>query len=162
MPHVPFQETGTYPCPVCHCGDIQSLSLMEAMSCSVCQHIFTPQFEEQSLKLADSQVGLQWYWNGKRWQGKPSHVLAINWQYGVAAIAFVTLPTLIMGVSAYLFPPLPGTAFPWFPLAWTGLTFISHVGCLLYLASEYYQFPLGLYVKTVGRRMLGRVQVSNQ
>ncbi|NEO27933.1 MAG: hypothetical protein F6K03_13875 [Kamptonema sp. SIO4C4] len=154
MPHSPFQETGMYPCPVCHCGEIQTLPLMEAMSCSVCQHIFTPDFEQQSLKLADSQVGLQWYWNGRRWQGKPASLLTINWEYSLAAIAFVTLPTVVMGFAAYLFPPLPGSAFAWFPLAWTVLTFIAHLSCVVYLTIEYYQFPLGLYLRTVGQRML--------
>jgi hypothetical protein len=63
-----FTEQGHYPCPVCRCGQISALSLMEAMSCNRCDRIFTISVPQQSIALAESRRTLTWYWNGETWQ----------------------------------------------------------------------------------------------
>ncbi|MBE9114888.1 hypothetical protein IQ249_03155 [Lusitaniella coriacea LEGE 07157] len=148
-----LNEQGIYPCPVCRCGQITVLPLMEAMSCNFCNHIFTTNFEQQLLKLADSQPSLTWRWNGKTWKGLQHPGLQLGWDYLIVAIAFVVLPTAIVGCSAYLFPPIPGTPLAWLPSVWILLTFMAHLACVAWLAVEYYQLPILLYFRAIGRRL---------
>jgi hypothetical protein len=147
----PLSERGVYPCPVCRCGQLTAMTLMEAMSCNTCSHIFAPDWEQQQLKLADSEMALTWHWTGKRWKDPTRAGFDPHWGYWLGGIFFVSLPTGLVGLSAYLFPPLPGSRGSWFPLVWMGIVFCTHLICLLWLAIEYYQFPFFLYLRTRGR-----------
>ena len=149
-----FNLSNTYPCPVCRHGDIDTLPLMEALACNFCNHIFVPNLEQQILKMADSQLPLSWRWDGRHWRSLRQEEVDFSWLYLVAAIAFVAFPTSIVSLGAYFFPPLPGTPMSWFPLFWAVLTLFSHLACLAWLLVEYYQFPLGLYLRAIGRRWL--------
>ncbi|RMF27617.1 MAG: hypothetical protein D6756_01630, partial [Cyanobacteria bacterium J083] len=113
-----------YNCPICLHGEISCMPLMEAMSCNFCNHIFTIDAQAQILKLADSQLPIVWYWNGRRWQSieRKSTRANFNLVYGIFSLAFVILPTLIMGIAAYIFPPLPDSPLSWLPLLWTIIT----------------------------------------
>jgi hypothetical protein len=135
-----------YPCPVCRHGEIAQLPLMEAYACNFCQHIFTANMEHNLLKMMDSQLPLTWHWNGRNWQGIQREGVEFVWGYWLAGIAFVLLPTTLVGLAAYLFPPLPGSQLAWLPIFWTGLTFFTHLSCLIWLIVEYYQFPVFLYI----------------
>jgi len=73
-----------------------------------------------------------------------------------AAIGLVFLPTTLLGLSAYYFPPVPGSRLSWFPAAWTGLAFLSHLGIVLWLVAEFYQFPVGTYFRAWARRIRRR------
>lgn len=148
-----FHLKGVYTCPVCHHGEIAQMPLMEAFSCSFCHHIFTPNFEQQVLKMADSQLPLTWYWNGKIWKGIQRDGMELSWGYLIAAIVFVLLPTSIIGFSSYLFPPLPGSWLAWLPIVWVVLTFFAHLGLILWLVVEYYQLPIGLYINSLRGRL---------
>jgi hypothetical protein len=152
-PIKPLSYDDVYPCPVCRHGEIANLSLMEAFACNSCRHIFTANLEQESLKLADSQIPLTWSWNGRTWQGVKSQDLEWSWAYWLGGTIFVILPTTIVGLSAYLFPALPGSRLFWFPTFWTGLTFISHLACLVWLILEYYQFPVWLYIRASLQRI---------
>lgn len=147
---------GIYPCPVCRVGQIQALSLMDAMACECCHNIFTADLERQVLKLPSRQPPLTWYWGGRNWRG--GHVEGIEWGWTnwLFAAAFVILPTTILGLSAYAFPPTPGSALAWFPVAWTGLAFILHLSIVGWLAIEFYQFPVWAYLRVRRRQLLGR------
>ncbi|MDY6784857.1 MAG: hypothetical protein SW833_20330 [Cyanobacteriota bacterium] len=68
QPNPPFTEQGHYPCPVCGCGQISALSLMEAMSCNACDRLFIISVPQQSIALAESRRTLTWHWNGQTWQ----------------------------------------------------------------------------------------------
>lgn len=147
----------TYTCPFCFQGEIKNLLLMEAFSCNFCQHIFSVDLGKQVLQIEDSEIPIRWHWNGQSWQrikGKDG----LDWSFStivLLSILFVSLPTMIVGSGAYLFPPLEGSKLSWFPWFWTILAFISHLICLIWLIIEYLQFPLGLYLRGKAQRWLG-------
>ncbi len=141
-----------YSCPVCRHGKIATLPLMEAYACNFCQHIFTANLEQQVLKMADSQLPLTWYWNGKYWQGLPREGMEMAGFYLIIGLGFVIFPTAIVATGAYLFPPVEGSPLSWVPLFWSILTFICHAICLLWLIIEYYQFPVNMYLRALARR----------
>lgn len=149
-----FHLKGEYPCPVCRHGKIAQMTLMEAFACDFCQHIFTTNFEKQVLKMADSQLPLTWYWSGKNWKGIQREGVEFGWGYIVIGLAFVTLPTGIIALGAYLFPPLPNSPLSWLPLFWAILTFAAHLSCLILLVIEYYQLPIMLYARALRRRLI--------
>ena len=146
---------GEYPCPVCRHGKVTSMTLMEAFACDFCQHIFTVNFEKQLLKMADSQLPLTWYWRGKGWKGIEREGAELGWSYLLFALAFLILPTSIIALGAYIFPPLPESPLSWLPLFWAVLTFVAHLSCLIVLAIEYYQLPIMLYLNALRRRVFG-------
>ncbi len=150
-----FSAKGEYPCPVCRHGTITAMPLMEVFACHFCQHIFTTNFDKQFLKMADSQLPLTWYWNGKSWKGIQRESAELGWSYAIAALAFLALPTGIIGLGSYLFPPLPNSTLSWLPLFWTILTFTAHLFCLIWLIVEYYQLPIFLYFRAIRRRLIG-------
>ena len=148
-----FHIKGEYSCPVCRHGKVSEMPLMEAFSCNFCQHIFTTNFEKQLLKMADSQLPLTWYWNGKTWKGIHREGVEIGWSYVIVALAFILLPTSIVGSGMYFFPASPGSLLAWLPLAWTIATFCAHLFCVIWLIIEYYQFPIFLYVRALKRKL---------
>jgi hypothetical protein len=148
-----LNENETYPCPVCRSGEVQPLPLMEnTFSCQFCQHLFTADFPQQLLTMMDSEIPLSWYWNGKRWSNPQRKGIELGWEYAIAATLFLLLPACIVGIGAYLFPPVPGTPLAWLPTAWTILTLLTHLGILVWLITEYYQFPVVMYLRAVMRR----------
>ena len=148
-----FHLQGEYFCPVCRHGKISAMPLMETFACSFCQHIFTTNFDKQLLKMADSQLPLTWYWNGKNWKGIHREGAEIGWAYLIFGIGFVLLPTAIVGLGTYLFPPSPDSPLSWLPLFWDILTFLAHLSCLIWLVIEYYQFPIFLYIRALKRKL---------
>jgi hypothetical protein len=126
---------------------------METFACSFCQHIFTTNLEQQLIKMADSQLPLTWRWTGKSWKGIQREGVELGWSYLILGLAFVLLPTAIVSLGVYLFPPLPDSALYWLPFIWAGLTFLAHLTCLLWLILEYYQFPIRLYLRALKRRL---------
>jgi hypothetical protein len=149
----PFHSQDSYPCPVCRTGQIATLPLMEALGCNFCQHIFTASEERQMLKMADRQPPVTWHWNGKRWIGAHLEGVEFGWPYFAAALGLIFLPPSLLGLSAYYFPPVPGSRLSWFPAAWTGLTFLCHLGIVLWLVIEFYQFPIATYFRALWRRI---------
>ena len=147
-----FNNCGEYPCPVCRHGKVAEMPLMETFACNFCQHIFTTNFDKQLLKMADSQLPLTWYWNGKIWKGIHREGTEVGWAYLVFAVAFVFIPTAIISTGAYLFPPMSGSFLSWLPFAWAGLTFCAHLFCVIWLVIEYYQFPIFLYIRALKRK----------
>ena len=129
---------------------------LKIFACNFCNHIFTANLEQQLLRMADSQLPLTWRWNGKTWKNIQLDEIELNWIYGLAGAIFVLLPTMIIGISAYLFPPISGSYLSWLPTAWAFLTFLAHLVCLVWLVLEYYQFPLVLYLITIGQRLFLR------
>ena len=148
-----FYPLGEYPCPVCRHGRVTRMIMMDTFACVFCQHIFTTNFEKQLLKMADSQLPLTWYWNGKNWKGIQREGLEIGWSYFVCGLAFVILPTSIVAFSSYLVPTLPDSPLSWLPVFWSILTFFTHLFCVALLVVEYYQLPVMLYVRALGRRL---------
>ncbi len=147
---------GTYTCPVCRHGELSAIALMDAFGCDFCRHIFTANLEKQVLKMADSSLPLSWHWNGRAWKGAHRAGDELGWGIWIAAIAFVIFPPAIVGMGAYLFPPLPGSPLSWFPRFWTGFAFLSHLSIIIWLTIEYYQFPVFTFFRVWRQQLLGR------
>lgn len=133
---------GSYLCPVCRHGQITGLTLMDAFACNFCRHIFTANLTEQSVQVVDSSQPMAWRWNGRRWRvayrGDDLHFTPILWLMG---FALVSLPPAIVGLSVYMFPPLPNSRLAWLPTVWVSCTFLLHFLMVAWLVVEYYQFP---------------------
>lgn len=147
---------GIYPCPVCRWGQLQSMSLMDAFSCDFCQHIFTAEAETQQIKLPSRQPPLVWRWNGKNWV--EAHLEGVEWSWGywLGAIALVVFPPSLIGLTLYAFPPTPGTPLFWLPYVWTFLAFLAHLGIILWLVIEFYQFPVAVYLRGMRQHLVNR------
>ncbi|WP_013323208.1 hypothetical protein [Gloeothece verrucosa] len=147
-----------YTCPVCRHGELSNISLMDAFACNFCNHIFSADLEQQVIQMADSQLALKWRWNGRSWQSVKSEGVELSWGYWIAGMMFILLPTAIVSLSVYLFPPLPESRLSWLPIFWIVLTLVSHLCCLIWLIIEYYQFPIFRYFRVITNRMLARFQ----
>lgn len=147
---------GVYPCPVCRVGQIQAMPLMDAMACECRRHIFTADIERQLLTMPERNPPLTWRWNGRNWTGARLEGLELGWFTWLFAIAFVTVPTTLIGLTAYTFPPNPGSNLSWLPVVWTVLTFLSHLAIVSWLVIEFYQFPVWMYLRAGGQRQLDR------
>lgn len=133
---------GTYICPVCRHGQISALTLMDAFACNFCRHIFTANLRTQSVQVVDSSQPMSWRWNGKNWQNTYQDDPNLTFVIWVVGIVLVTLPASIVWLMAYLFPPLPGSRWAWFPSVWLGITLGIHLLMVAWLLAEHYQFPL--------------------
>lgn len=129
----------SYPCPACRQGRITPMTLMDAFGCNTCRHLFTANLEAQVLLMADSSVPRLWRWTGEYWRGgtqsQPIFTPLLIW----GGVGFVILPPLLVGLTAYIFPPLPDDPLNWLPFAWTGLTFVVHLSIVVGLVLDYYQ-----------------------
>lgn len=151
-----FSGDGGYTCPVCRYGQISAMPLMDALACNFCRHIYTFDPIKQSLTMADSASPLTWRWNGRSWQDANRNGDELTWGVGLGAIALVLLPTTLVGLSAYIFAPIPGTPLSWVPTFWIGLTFVTHFAFVVSVVIEYYQFPVLTYLQAMQRRLLRR------
>lgn len=145
----PLNYNEDYICPVCRNGRISTLAMMETFACNFCQHLFEAEISTQKLTLLDSQFPIIWQWYREKWVRINPDGVEIGWGYLILGILFVLLPTVIVGSTSYLFPPLPGSYLAWLPVFWTILTFLSHLSCFIWLVLEYYQFPWRLYVNAL-------------
>ena len=147
-----------YSCPVCRYGQISVLTLTESFACNFCRHIFTTNLQDQLLIIADSLQPMAWRWTGRNWKiahQKDSDLTLVVWLLGTALVIF---PTLIVGLSAYIFPPEDGTYGSWLPKFWIGLTFLSHLTFVVWLLAANYQLPLYTVLKMKLRQFLDRQQ----
>lgn len=138
---------GVYICPICRHGQISALVLTDAFGCDFCRHIFTANLATQSVHVVDSAQPLAWRWNGRAWSPAYRGRRDLSLTIWIVGIILITLPTILVGASAYLFPPLDGSACQWFPLLWVGLTFSTHLALVSWLVAEYYQLPWYITLK---------------
>jgi hypothetical protein len=140
--HQSLSYEDSYICPICRHGQVSALTLMDAFACNFCRHIFTANLTQQTVQVVDSSQPLSWRWNGRGWQSTyrddPS-LTAVVW---FASVVLVLLPALIVWLTSYLFPPLPGSVWAWFPNAWLGCTFGVHLLMVSWLLAEHYQIPI--------------------
>jgi hypothetical protein len=149
------EHRGVYPCPVCRIGKISPMPLMEAMSCNFCQEIFTVNLELQQIKLPSRQPPLIWHWTGFNWTEAQLEGVELGWSYAVAAISFVILPTTLISIGAYYFPPDINDPISWIPYIWTTLTFLSHLAIIIWIFIEVYQVPIAAYWRAITRWISG-------
>lgn len=140
-------DQDVYPCPVCRLNQLKVMPLMDSMACDCCQNIFIADLERQQLKMPSRQPPLIWCWNGKNWTALHLQGVEWTWIYSFLGLGFALLPTMIIGLAAYTFPPTPDSTLSWLPVFWTGLTFFLHSAIILWLVIEFYQFPLRAYLR---------------
>lgn len=131
----------SYPCPVCHQGQLHRLILMDAFSCNACRHIFSANLTQQSICLADSNPAVAWRWVRQRW--RPLHHPDIDFPVGIWILCglLTILPPMLLGVVHHIFPPLTDSPGAQFPLLWLGIVCFTHSLIALWILAEFYQFP---------------------
>ncbi|NJK37210.1 MAG: hypothetical protein HC835_03330 [Oscillatoriales cyanobacterium RM2_1_1] len=142
----------TYPCPVCRFGQLSNITLTEAFGCNTCRHIFITSSRQNQLKIADREPAMTWRWNGQTWRGEHIGDLELSWVYWLAALALISFPPGLVGLTALIFPS-PGGGMALFPIIWTGITFAAHLSIVLWLLTEAYQFPVWVYLKARWQRL---------
>lgn len=132
---------GTYLCPVCRHGHISGLTLMDAFACNFCRHIFTANLQDQSVQVVDSSQPMAWRWTGRRWQVAYQDDPNLTFVIWAVGSLLVVLPFSIVWLATYTFPPLPGSAWAWFPTVWASCTLFVHLFMVTWVMVEHYQFP---------------------
>jgi hypothetical protein len=145
---------GTYLCPICRHGQIAELPLMEAVSCNFCRHIFTVNLSNQTVQVVDSSQPMSWRWDGRTWLAayqEDQHLAILVW---ILCLGLVLLPSAIVGIAAYIFPPLPDSPWARFSSVWTLATLILHGVMVAWVLAEYYQVPFYISSKIRLQRLL--------
>ena len=146
----------TYICPACRHGQINQLTLMDVYACDFCRHIFEINLEHQTIRVVDSTQPLLWYWNGFNWKSKHNLDENLTIFLWVVGAFLAVVPASIIGLSAYVFPPLPNTQWVWFPFVWAFSTLLAHLLMVSWLMAEHYQLPLYVLSKLRIQRWLNR------
>jgi hypothetical protein len=152
---VALNYQNAYLCPVCRHGQITGLTLMDAFACNFCRHIFTANLVHQSVQVVDSSQPMSWQWNGRKWQAAQRNQLDLTLVVWFVSAALVVLPSSLVWLSAHIFPPLPDSAWSWFPIAWVGCTFSVHFLMMSWLIAEHYQLPFYVSTRIRLRQRLG-------
>jgi hypothetical protein len=152
----PLSYQETYLCPICRHGQIAELTLMDAFACNFCRHIFTANLSEQTVQVVDSSQPMSWRWNGRNWQVAYHDDLNLTVMIWLVGGLLIVLPSAIVSLSAYTFPPLPGSAWDWFPMVWVNCTFLVHLLLVVWVMSEHYQIPWYVASKIRVRSLLGQ------
>ena len=147
---------GTYLCPICRHGQISNLTLMDAFACNFCRHIFTANLETQSVQVVDSSQPMAWRWNGRSWQTAYQNDFNLTVVLWLVGLTLIFLPSGIVWLATYIFPPLPNSPWAWFPLLWVGCTFTLHFLMVSWLLAEHYQLPLYIATKIRLSTLLNR------
>lgn len=128
-------------CPMCGRGHLCQMVLMETLSCTLCQHMFSWQRRQQRLDVLDVSSPMAWRWNGRRWQRGPYPNQPLTAITIVLALIVILLPTLMIAVAGYIFPPLPGSSLEHFHLFWAAIALLLHGGWVFWILAESYHFP---------------------
>lgn len=151
-----LNQQDVYPCPVCRLGQIQTMSLMDVMACNTCRHIFTLNLETQRLSTVDYSSPLVWHWNGRNWTGTHVQGMKLGWEYWLIAVIFVVSPPTLIGLLTYVSVKHSGIYPPLFSMFWLGLTFLLHSSLVGLSLIGFYRFPIGTYLRVLGRKLLGQ------
>lgn len=146
----------SYICPICRHGQISALTLMDAFACNFCRHIFTANLQNQTVQVVDSSQPLSWRWDGRGWQSTHRDDPGLTAVIWFVSLVLVLIPAAIVGLMSYLFPPLSGSVWSWFPSVWLGCTLGVHLLMVSWLLAEHYQIPIYVANRVRIRDWLGR------
>lgn len=126
-------------CPICGCGRLAPMTLMDAYSCTLCLHMFSWTDHEKCLEVLDASMPKSWSWNGHQWQRKK-----VVFQSMTAAKAMfigftICLPVVMIVVAGYVFWHLPNSPFTHLIMLWAAMSLIVHGGLVAWtlFASDY-------------------------
>ncbi len=128
--------------------------MMETLSCSFCRHIFSADLSQQILRVEDTIPKSAWTWQGDRWTSRNSGNEDLTQLVWFTSAFMVVVPTSLMGLSAYIFPPIGGLQWNSFSVVWSGVTFGSHLLIATWLLVEHYQLPGYVAAKITLQRMI--------
>ncbi|MFG3816668.1 hypothetical protein [Limnothrix redekei] len=144
----PLDDRDQHPCPICRHGQIQPMPMMEdAWACDFCRHLFTLDLQSRILRVEDSTQPLQWRWLGRSWQPVRYSNEALTPTIWLLAVILAIGPVGLIGLSQYLFPPLPGSRSVGFGQGWLISAAIGHFILAAWLVLEHYQWPLYVSLK---------------
>ncbi|MEM7769186.1 MAG: hypothetical protein AAGA75_23990 [Cyanobacteria bacterium P01_E01_bin.6] len=144
----------TYICPVCRHGHITQLALMDVFACDFCRHLFEIHPQQQTIQIVDSAQSLVWHWNGRTWTSRSDLDESLTIFLWLISTFLTIVPASIIGLSAYVFPPLPNSSWVWLPFVWALCTFFAHLAMVSWLMAEHYQFPIYVLSKLRIQRWL--------
>ena len=133
------------------------MPLMESFSRDFCRHIFSANFTEQVLRVEDSAQPLQWTWRGKRWRPTRYSDTSLTPALWLITGAIAIAPPLLIGLSQYLFPPLPNSQLSTMPQLWLGLAILFHGLIASWILLEHYQLSTYVAWKIKGQDWLDRI-----
>jgi hypothetical protein len=155
-----FNLQETFPCPICRKGQVQSMVMMETLSCSFCRHIFSADLQAQVLRVEDKIPKLAWIWNGDRWTARNSDNADLTLLVWFTSAFITIVPASLLGLSAYIFPPIGGLQWNSFSVVWSGLTLGSHSLIAAWLLVEHYQLPGYVAAKITIQRIWQRIGLT--
>lgn len=141
-----YEADYRYPCPLCRQGQLQPLTLMEAVGCNYCQHLFEWSGQQPLLvaRVVDLAQPMSWRWNGQSWRLLRDTPEEATWFVWMTCGLLMLLPAFFVGFSSWLLPPITGSPLEFLPLIWTLLTAVAHLLLATWLLAEYHQWPFWL------------------
>ena len=131
----------SYRCPICRHGTLQNMAMMDAFSCSFCRHIFSVNLTDQVLQVEDQLPKSVWRWQGDRWGTLNPKDIDLSILVWVMGVFLVTIPSGVIWLGAYVFPPIGGLMWNSFSVVWGAVTFSAHFSIAAWLLFEHYQLP---------------------
>ncbi len=157
-----FNLQDPYPCPICRKGTVQTMVMMDTLSCSFCRHIFSADVSSQTLQVEDTLPKSTWIWSRDRWATQTARSPDLTYLVWFTAAFLTIIPALIIGLPAYVFPPIGGLQGNSFSVVWTELTLGIHCLIAAWLLVEHYQLPSYVAAKITIDRTLedlkGKIQ----
>ena len=159
-----FNLQDTYPCPICRNGTVQSMVMMETLSCSFCRHIFSADLSSQILRVEDRLPKSSWIWNRDRWTTQIPRDSDLTYLVWFTSAFLIIIPALIIGLSAYVFPPIGGLKLNSFSTVWGAMTLGIHSLIAAWLLVEHYQLPSYVAAKITIDRTIEQLKdrIKNQ
>jgi hypothetical protein len=136
-----------WPCPLCRQGQLEALVLTDAFACDFCRHILSADIQQQQVQVVDSSQPMAWRWTGEGWRSLHHPDTQLTPLIWIAAGLLLLVPSSLVAVASYLFPPLNPTPGPSFGEVWASLTLACHVAIVLWLLGEHYQVPMYVAAK---------------
>ncbi len=115
--------------------------MMDTLSCGFCRHIFSAELNQQLIRVEDTIPKSTWTWQGDRWTSLNSSNIDLTQLVWFTSLFITVVPASMIGISAYIFPPIGGLQWNSFSVVWDELTFGIHTLIAAWLLVEHYQLP---------------------
>jgi hypothetical protein len=152
----------SYICPICRHGKLNDMVMMDTLCCSFCRHIFSVNFnvklEQQILQVEDRIPQTVWRWQGDRWISLHPVNVDLSILVWMTSVFLVAIPSGVIWLSAYVFPPIGGLMWNSFPIVWGDVTFSIHFLIAAWLLVEHYQLPNYVAARIAIDRVLAQRQ----
>jgi hypothetical protein len=131
--------------------------MMDAFSCGFCRHIFSANLTEQVLRVEDRVPQTAWRWQGDRWSSLNPVSVDLSIIVWMTSVFLFTIPSGVIWLSAYVFPPIGGLTWTSFSIVWGEIVFSVHCLIAAWLLVEHYQLPSYVAARIAIDRLLQRI-----